>query len=280
MRRRSLLALCGSLAAGTAGCLGGPDASAPGTVTSTPPTADGTPTDAVGEVRSVAVLPGVVAPTTPDSIGVLDRAGQYLAVEFAGDGVPRSSFSFHFGGGSIGPIERSNGFYRDGEWGVGYEDGSGLLVFALPEQIEADEAELTWAGGAWQPPATVRERLAGPLPSFDVALEGPRQVGPEVDPEISVTVTNTGSVAGRYALALNRTGPMVAYAPVRRIAGDLAAGESTVHTDDATSPYETDGEPREVTYRLDVPDGERLSHVVRPGPTEPVGTAVGTATDG
>ncbi|WP_236035529.1 hypothetical protein [Haloarcula rubra] len=282
MRRRTLLALCGSLVAGS-GCLDLTPDTAPGDESVTPvpePTTEsGTHDDQIPtvDVASAVVQPGVVAPDSPDSIGVFADAGQYLLVDVAVDGpLPdRSAFECHFDGETHRPTAFTSGLYRNGEWGAGYGDGSdGVLVFELPETGDASDARLTWDHGEWVPPARVRSRLEAPLPSFSVALDGPTTVTAEDDPTVSVRVTNEGDRTGRYALALNRTGPRVAYAPVARIAGELGPGASTTREVDAESPYVADP-PREAVYRLDAADDDNDARLTI-SPAE-AGTATRTA---
>jgi len=256
MHRRRFLALGSALLTG-AGCQSQSESS----VTPVPePTVESTATDGATQVdvAAVAVQPGVVGPNTPDSIGVFDADGQHLLLTVTvtdGPTPDASAFRFRFDGEAHSPEELPNGLYR-GEWGVGYGDGQGPLVFDLPEQGDPADARLTWPGGAWTPPEAVRKRLADPLPSFDVSLDGPDAVTAEADPTISVTVRNAGETTGRVALALNRTGPRVAYAPVERIVAELAPGEKMTGKRDAENPNASDAEDRETIYRLDAPGSE------------------------
>ncbi|WP_193571711.1 hypothetical protein [Haloarcula sp. JP-L23] len=280
MRRRTLLALCGSLVAGS-GCLDLTPDSVPADETVTPvperTTESGTHDDQIPTVdlASVVVQPGVVAPNSPDSIGVFADAGQYLLVDVAVDGpLPdRSAFAVRFDGSTYTPMAFTSGLYRNGEWGAGYGDGSdGVLVFELPETGDASDARLTWDHGAVPFPTSVTASLEAPLPSFSVALDGPTSVAADDDPTVRVRVTNEGDRPGRYALALNRTGPRVAYAPVARIVGELDPGASTTRELDAENPYVADP-PREAVYRLDAADGDNDASLTI-SPAE-----AGTATD-
>jgi hypothetical protein len=283
MRRRSFLALCGSLAAGTAGCLQGTDGPAdpPASRTEQNSTTPTSGTDSSGvEITDAAVQPGLVGPNTPDSIGVFDRFGQYLVVEVGG-GPGYDAFELWFDGQRFPPISLQSGLYRDGEWRVTYGDGSGPVLFGLPETGDASDAHLTVGDRTWEPPQRVRDRLEAPLPTFDVTMSGPERVGPDADPALLVTVRNEGDVSGRYTLALNRSGPLIASAPIRRIAGTLEPGEQRTITHGGRSPFPTDADPSAVTYRLDIPGEDRgLSHTIEP--TErtktPGWTDEGTAT--
>lgn len=258
MRRRTLLALCGSLAA-TAGC---------GAVGDRPSTESGD-----GPIQGVTVQPGVVGSNSPDSIGVYDEAGQYLVFEVGAGGPEKPAFSLRFDGETYDTGTLRQGLYRDGEWGVEYGDDGGPVLFALPETGDAAGTGLTWPDGEWRPGATVRERLAAPLPSFDVTLSGPDTAGAGDDPELELSVTNTGDIGGRYVLALNRIGPRIAYAPVGRIAGSLEPGQSTTHAVDAETP----SGGQSVHYRLDAPGAaNEFLHVIDPvEPSTPGATSEG-----
>lgn len=276
-RRRQLLALCGSLFAG-AGCVSmGDETKSPPTDTVTPVPGDeiDSPIDTDEptewgnvDIRGAAVQPGVVGPNSPDSIGVFDDAGQYFVatVKAGSPAPPLSEFQLHFDGSTFSPTEYRNGLYRDGEWGVRYADGRGPIVFGLPETGDASDARLSWPGGEWTPPDWVRERLEAPLPQFSVTLDGPETVGPDEDPRISIAVTNEGERSGSCAVALNRSGPRIAYAPVKHLREELAPGESITDGFVGKSPYEA-SPPREAVYRLDAP-GEENDAVLRISPKE------------
>jgi len=264
MRRRALLALIGSLAAGS-GCTGTTDEPAVDrTVTPAPvpspsaaPSTSETPALA-GDVVITAsmVQPGYVVPGI-DSIGVTDDAGQYLVVNVEGDAPDRSDTELRFSGASYPPEKLRRPLYR----GEGYGENGGPLVFGLPETGDGTDAELYWGEGSWAPPRAVVERLEDPLPPFAVSLDGPETADPNDDPELTVTVTNEGDGAGRYVLALNRQGPRIAYTPVTRIAGELDAGATRTRTVSAVAP-ESD---RPTSYTLEVPDQQDgLSHTIRP----------------
>ncbi|MEF8973365.1 MAG: hypothetical protein V5A15_00635 [Haloarcula sp.] len=266
MYRRRVLALCGLAVAG-AGCQGDtgdtetvtpvPSPAASETATRTPPSV--TVTDAV-------VAPGVVIPGV-DSINVQPADGQYLVLTIAVEGpkLNRDAFSFRFGDSTYSPETFRNGLYRDGEWGRQFTEAGGPLVFDLPETGTASDARLSWPGGEWTPPEAVQDRLEAPLPSFDITLDGPERVDETDSPTLEITVTNTGEVPGRYVIALNRTGPRVAYTPVDRFDGELAPGETDRLSHEAKSPYVAGGEPSEVTYRLRASDERNdATHRIKP----------------
>jgi len=260
MRRRRLLTLCGTLLAGS-GCQRLGDETE--TVTPVPSpgeprTATDTETPASLDVAEPTVQPGYVAMNSPDSIGVYDDAGQYLAVEVrtvGGTPPDRSAFRFAFDGTDYSPVETgmSRPLFRDGDLGAGYAEGGGVLLFGLPETGDASGAELTWPGGERRFTEEVQQRLAAPLPSFDVALSGPDVATADDDPTLELTVRNTGDVTGRYVLALNRSGPRIASGPVRHISGVLDAGKTDTIVHDAQSPFPQEGDPNDVVYHLDAP---------------------------
>ncbi|MDS0283063.1 hypothetical protein [Haloarcula onubensis] len=263
MRRRHLLALVGSLVAGS-GCTGtSGEPTADGTVTPAPvPSPSDAPTtpDSTGdvEITAAAVQPGIVQPRI-DSIGVTDDAGQYLVVDVAGNAPDRSDIELRFSGASYLPEELRRPLYRGDFSGETYGEDGGPLVFGLPETGDATDAELYWGEGRWAPSAETVERLEDPLPPFSVTLDGPETAGAGSNPQVTITVTNEGEGAGRYVLALNRQGPRVAYTPVGRLAGELDPGASKRHTVDAVPP---DGD-RSTQYTLDVPGRQdRLRHVI------------------
>lgn len=257
MRRRRLLTLCGSLVAGT-GCLGQSERTpAPGTPSETG-TAIETPTATL--VEDAVVQPGVVGPDSPDSIGVYDSAGQYLVLTLGAGGPERSAFAFQFDGATYTPATFDRGLYRDGEWNVQYGEDGGPLVFALPESGDAGDARLTWPDGEWAPSELVRDRLEAPLPPMAVSLTGPATAAEGDGSTLSVSVTNEGTVTGRYALALSRSGPMLASTPEARITGELDGGASATHEFDIVAPT---GEET-TTYYLDAPGESDDSHTVSP----------------
>ncbi|MDS0259090.1 hypothetical protein NDI56_06760 [Haloarcula sp. S1CR25-12] len=273
MHRRRLLALVGSVAVGS-GCTGTETDSPSGETVTPMPVPDPTdgPPDREGPdqpdqsvsitVRSAAVQPGVVTANTPDSISVVDDAGQYLVLSVAGDALDRSAVEFRFSGASYPPeVFGGRGLYR--ESGAD-DDDAGLLVFGLPETGDATDAELAWADGSWSPPERVVDRLGAPSPPMRVSFDGPETAG-EDDPRLTVAVTNEGNAPGWFVLALNRQGPLSASAPVARIAGELTAGATTTRTLDAVPPE--DG--RATRYRLDGPGQENdLTHEIAPAESD------------
>lgn len=273
MRRRRLLATCGTLLGGP-GCvspyLPGGESPTTGTPTDagseTPrPTAEPTPDSLTPDsgtpgvsvtLSNPSVQSGFVHPDTPDSIAVADDAGQYLLVRasVAGGTPPdRSSFAVHFDGGVYDALDTR--VYRKRTFDASYANGEGWLVFALPETGDADDARIAVPWDEWDVPPAVRERLAAPMPTFDVSFWAPETVGPNETPQLSLTITNESAVPGPCVLALTRSGPRVASTPVARMVVPIESGETVTADRPAKSPYDVD-EPARVTYRLDYPGGD------------------------
>jgi hypothetical protein len=244
MRRRRLLALT---AAGLAGCTGpvgsgtettprtGTDESRNGDTTDT--ATDPQTTTAAGfdpvTVEPSALQPGLVTLTAPDAIGVTHAENcqyLYLHARVDGTGPPRDRFSFRLDGSEYDPLTgEDRQLYRELSNSepplYPGSDGSGLL-FGLPEAVaDASDARLSWPGGEWQPGPGLRERLSSPEPAFDVSVSIPETVEVGTQPTLSFTAENTGSVAGRVLLAVNRVGPRIAHAPVTMFSRRVPAGD-------------------------------------------------------
>ena len=280
MRRRRLLALT---AAGLAGCTGpvgsgtettprtGTDESRNGDTTDT--ATDPQTTTAAGfdpvTVEPSALQPALVTLVHPDAIGLTDGEGRqylYLHARVEGTGPPRDRFTFRLDGSEYDPLTGENNYLyrelREAEPPL-YpgSDGSGLLLFGLPEAVgDASDARLSWPGGEWEPGADLRERLATPEPSVDLSVSFPETVEVGTQPTLSFTVENTGSVAGRALLAVNRSGPRIASTPVTTFSRLVPAGErqswewtdESVRTDaDAISLTAEDGGFTSMQYRVD-----------------------------
>ncbi|WP_115864006.1 hypothetical protein [Halorussus litoreus] len=295
MRRRQLLALSGSLLAGSAGCLSAsaPEATDPESTDTTSTeshrtterstTAETTSTETTSTVEYAdlaveldALQPGLVTMNTPDSIGVSGRDQRYLLVDVStgegGEAPARDEFAFEFDGATHRPEPMDEPwrvwrFYDDED--ALYDRGSGgLLVFEFPEAEKGDfdsvpEFPLTWPGGEWQPDETLRRRLSAPEPPLSVSLDVPETLATHESPTVSVTVENEGDLPGRFVAGLNRIGPRVAYAPVARVSMLVPAGESETweFTDDSLmagdySDERIGDDESDMTYHLDWADGD------------------------
>lgn len=284
MKRRTYLISSATLVA-TTGCLGPSQESDPdgstggqgGDGTGSPTPTDSSGDDQGGEgsgddsagddpagtssvtMSKPVVQPGYVQLGTPDSIGVFGDAGQYLLVHASHEDGPvpgRSEFSLTVGDTEYAP-EELRGLWVDGDYGVEYdaEAGSGWLVFDVPAEVAADSATVTWPGGQWTVPSATRDRLATPPASFDVSFEAPDSVAAGETPVLTMTVTNTADVAGKFVFAMNRVGPDVAYMPVRSGVLELDAGESVTREWDGETPTQD----RDVEYHLRTKNHDRMS---------------------
>lgn len=264
MRRRSLLA-AGGLALLGPGCLRD---TGPSLDPEADPATDGS-TESANEspsfsVTEAGVFPGYVT-MGDDSIGTVDGAGQYLLVGTAttSERPGADAVEFSVGGETYTHESPPESLYWPEELVANEEFGNWLIV-PLSETVDgADDTHLTWPGGEWRPPESVRDRLASPLPDLEVSFEAPSAVGPEEAPTLSLSVHNPSDMGGNAVLALNRVGPRIAYAPVREVVLECAPGETVTREFDAKSPHEP-AEPREVTYHLHVAGSERISRTIEP----------------
>jgi hypothetical protein len=232
MRRRVLLAGCAGALGCFAGCLSDePDSPADRssrsetteTTTATPPSVS---------VSPLSLQPVLVDMNSPDSIGVFGEDQQYLFldIEVTGDEAPATDeFAFNFDGRETTPYDPDSGFWTDyNPVGLRYDStrGEGTLAFELPATGDASEAALTWAGGEWTPGATLRERLAAPAPPLSLEWSVPETAEVYDRPTLGFTVTNEGSLTGQFVAALNRTGPVIGYAPITSVLRTVPAGET------------------------------------------------------
>lgn len=265
MRRRALLAAVGTTATGLVGCLSqSDDGTTPGPTATTADTATPTPLS----VTFDALQPGLVTPTTPDSIGVRGDAGQYLSLSVtaeSGSIPPTGDFAFTFDGKRHDPLS-FEAFYGQ-PWRLRSDESDAeLLFFGLPDSGTASDVTLTWPGGEWTPGPAIRERLAAPLPRLDVSVSIPETVPRDEPATVTVTVANDGSLDGRFVAGLNRVGPMVAYTPVERFSFRVPAGETGTEqyserpwrwmSDDRVDDDESD-----CTYHFDWAGGRTSGHV-------------------
>lgn len=231
MHRRDLLAATAGVLATTAGCLGangdgGGEEENRRTGSPDDPVTDTASAQTATDVSETPATPGTSEPERVRKVAV-DSLQPGLIEENA---PARSEFWFELDGTEHEPFEETRRLWRS------YNEHSdeqyrpsnpGWLLFELPATADAPgTARLRWPGGSWQPDKVVRERLATPAPSFEVSVATPETVPIGQAPQMTVTVENSGTVPGRFLLAVNRVGPYVAYAPEQAVDLLLEPGES------------------------------------------------------
>lgn len=234
-RRRYIGTAAAALGLATAGCLGRGE-SGVGT-TADDETTDGETTDeppADVTLSDVTVTPELVAADSPDSIGTFgDRDEQYVVATAAAEGSPapeRGSFALEAGGESVGATETVGS--RSRVWGYDEQYGSGdategWIAFVLPKPLDAESAAITWSGGGRDLSTAAVERLGRPPTDFAVReFAVPETVTLGETATVSVTVENVGETDGTFVGAVNRIGPLVAYAPETAVSLEVAAGET------------------------------------------------------
>lgn len=289
MRRRTLLATAGAGLAGfggLAGCLTtGDPGSADGpntagddptstpdgdsTSTDDPTTTDEPTTSADVSVQSAGLQYGVVVPNSPDSIGLSNPGTPYLIAQVAVDGdLRRSDFILAIGDERYDPATLDR-YYRT-DWGKygWYERGrpGGLLLFDLSTADPDGDANLIWPGGEYRVDDGIAPRLAAGPPDLSASLSVPDTHEGLDAPPVEIEVANHDDVPRRFLGALNRIGPLIAYAPVARLSEMVPPGESVALTfsdDWAGRPDDEaigDGDP-DVTYRLHYAGGEDRARI-------------------
>jgi hypothetical protein len=243
MRRRRLLVALATGTAALAGCSGqnpdtGPEP--PDNPQTPAPNGDDkkdpTPTpgrDVSVTVERVTVLPEVVALDTPDSIGTFGgRSSQFLIAGIATSGskLTRQDFGLTAGEASYHPIkhigERQQTLWQSGEFYFESDDTAGIVVFKVPKPLSGtDDVALTWPGGSQALDQATMARLARKPTSFAVSVDASAEASVDSPAELSVTVENTGNRPGTFVGALNRIGPLIAYAPVDSVRLSLKPGE-------------------------------------------------------
>ena len=199
-------------------------------------------------IEEVDVTPEIVAPNTPDSIGVYgERDEQFVVVQYLTDGETKpdwSDFSLVAEGDAYEPEDPERTYYGYSLWDdEGYVNSTeGYLIFSLPKPLDADEATIRWPGGERALSKRAVERLARPPTDFTVReFSAPEvvEIGEEVT--LTVVVENTGDVDGTFVGALNRIGPDVAYTPVKAVSLEIEADESATWTHSYTPPFGHEG---------------------------------------
>jgi len=281
MRRRTLLAVCATGLAGLAGCSSGPGGTGDGTddnLPGTSPSPTGPPdtegkSDGSPSVSLLKLQPALVTLASADQLGVSSDDRQYLFLEVSdtdGEAPPKEGLKYRFDGATYGPETQTYRTYygrQNDEWEYTAESG-GWLLYRLPARGDATGTGLTWPGGEWQPPRSVRDRLATPAPDLTMTAEVPKTVRHYTHPTITFTVTNEGDVDTRFVAAVNRRGWDIVRAPVGGVSPVVRAGETrTVKIRDPTSidyPGDEnveDGDP-DLTYLVRW-TGERIRREVR-----------------
>jgi len=281
MRRRTLLAVCGTGLAGLAGCSSSPDTTGDtpdddalsGSPSPTVTSGGGSGSDGSLSVSVLKLQPALVTLASADQFGVYSDDDQYLFLEVSvtdGEAPPKEDLEYRFDGTTYGPEQRTNRthYWRlNGDWEYTAESG-GWLLYRLPASGDSSETGLTWPGGEWQPPESVCDRLASPAPELSMTAEIPEAVRHYTNPTITLTATNEGHVDTRFVAAVNRAGWAIVRAPVGAVSPIVRAGETrTTKIQDPTSidyPGDEnvdDGDP-DLTYFVRW-TGERTRHEVR-----------------
>lgn len=230
MDRRGFLSCCGVSFAGLAGCTA-PRDSRPTTETDSDArnfteseTQTTTLPDSDIRVEYSGLQAGVVTLFVDAYELVSDPGFQYLFLDVAvmsGRPPPPEAFGFRFDDEEYSPKtewnhlplhrgEKSSRDYPDGTGEgryTGEDDGSGWIVFQLPETGDASDARLTWPGGEWRPDEDVRTRIGAPLPRLGIeAWTVPETVSPDTNPVFEFTVANEGNRPGHFVGAINGRG--------------------------------------------------------------------------
>ena len=237
--RRQLLATLG--AGFLAGCTGDPPptnsptatATPDGTATETPGTPAGTEMSTetpdcatVGETVTVdgadLTLERVsVQQSLPyvytDSGGVQYHDGRYVLAEITTPAsAPPSAdqYSLVVAGGRTSAVA-SEGSFWFGQRGnryaytpgpgpnVGGSPG-GWLAFSVDAELDAESPHISTGASGWRLPERVTRRLRQPVPRYErLSFDYPETVEPDEAFTVSVTVANTGPIAGTFSGVLN-----------------------------------------------------------------------------
>ncbi|WP_231185533.1 hypothetical protein [Haladaptatus sp. DYF46] len=221
-------------------------------------TSDGTTTAATdATVTNVETTPALLVMNSPDSTGTYgERDEQFVIVTVESDGsLPdRDEFTLEADGTSyVQPSVRDRWVQGDGYSVV----PDNHLSFSVPKPLDATGVSLRWKDDTYWIGKTALRTLRRPPTDFSVEASAPKPVTESDDVTLTLTVENTGEVAGTFVGALNRSGPNVAYTPVTAVSFEIEAGESTTWS----HSYETDDYVAEdeltMTYHLDWRDGSR-----------------------
>lgn len=229
MNRRRLLGTVATVAAvaSTAGCLGAGRSK---------------PEETNLDVTDVTIRPELVAMDSPDSIGTFgDRDEQFLLATVEGGEEPTPGYDeIEFDADeTYAPLSETPGESRQ-PWNrdAKYDGDAGWVAFRLPKPLDATDAALTWPGGEHALDDGQAEMLARQPADFEIdSFEAPDSATGGEEVTATLVVENVGSVAGTFVGAVNRVGPLIAYAPVEAITLDVPAGETATWE----YTYELDG---------------------------------------
>lgn len=224
MRRRALLGGCAGALVGLAGCQSA-DSEAGHTTTATT-------AERPLSVSLLSLQPVVVSLQTADSLGVSGTDRQFLFLDVTatdGDAPAVADLHFRFDGTETSPYDPDSpnwSDYNPGETQYSTDSDGGWVGFELPATGDAGAAALTWPGGEWTPDAALRERLADPAPALSLEWSVPETAPVGGSPTLDFTVTNEGSLDGRFVAALTRFGPRLTSIPIGGISRRIPAGET------------------------------------------------------
>lgn len=277
MRRRSFVAstlagigtISGCLATDSASPPSEPETNEPPMTTANTPTATAEPTPTYDvTVGSLQLQYGLVKPNSPDSIGITNPEAPYLVASVHVDGpLEYDEFGLTMGDVRHSPTKPER-LYRtswgDDQW---YEAGrgAGLLVFDAPS-MPTKHLRMTWPGGEQPIDEAIIDRIDGSPPQFTASIDVPETTSSTDAPPVEIEVSNEGEKPGRFLGALNRTGPLIAYAPIARLSELVPArATSTITVSDSWAglPDEErigDDSP-DVTYRLDYAGGDDSARI-------------------
>jgi hypothetical protein len=124
----------------------------------------------------------------------------------------------------------------------------GWLAFVVPARLDAEDVRIVardvYDGQSlsWRVSERLRQRLAGPLPRFDVvSVDSPETVSADERVTVRVTAENVGSVRGTFRAMVNIRGPFYTYRPV---ALELEPGERGTWRESFGSWYDAGEEIR------------------------------------
>ena len=249
MRRRTALALSGTALAGLAGCASRQNDATDG------PLDTGTDGSGSLSVGLDALQPAAVKLFVDAYEFEATDDSQYLFLN--GADARGSDCRFRFDGSEYEPgAKTSYDLVRAPSTFGPPTESDDWVVFDLPETGGAEEAALVCPDGEWRPDAALRDRLAAPLPSLQVAFDGPSSVPAGDRPRFTVTVSNESDTDARFLGIFRRsygalgTGQLVSR-PVE--AGSTVTLDATGGAAEAPTPGS--GRGNSLTYRLLWPGG-------------------------